>query len=149
MKLITALILILTMCNTYASPIDKPQDGVKYRQSAYFLLRMNTGPLAKMVMKKAEFDADKFRYYAERAALIAQFPKDGFAEKWLTADSEAKPEIWENKADFDKKMQLLIDATQSMADISKTGSKEDMFNAFKTMAKACKACHKKYRMDDD
>jgi len=150
MKIIISLIAaFIIMGNSFATSIQKSEHGVKYRQSAYFMLRMNTGPLADMVMKKADFDAEKFRYYAERVAILAQFPKDGFEQKWIAGETAAKADIWEDKTDFDEKMQALIDATQSMADISKTGDKDAMFNAFKKMGKTCKACHKKYKVKDD
>ena len=148
MKILLSLVIFIAPTLLLATSIQKPEHGVKYRQSAYFMLRMNTGPLAAMVMKKAEFDAEKFRYYAERVAILAKFPQDGFAKKWLAGETAAKEDIWNNKDDFNEKMQALINSSQAMADISKTGSKEDMFNAFKKMGKACKDCHNKYKADD-
>jgi cytochrome c556 len=149
MKILLLLTFLLTPFISLASSIEDAGQAVRYRQSAYFLIRMNTDPLAQMMMGKTEFDAEKFRHYAERVAMLARFPTDGFEQNWLEGKTKAKKEIWENKADFDDKMQTFVDATEAMASISKKGTKSEMFNAFKKMGKACKACHKKYRYKDD
>ena len=50
-KLVLGSILTLGAGTMTASDIiSKDEHGVRYRQSAYFMLRMNTGPMAAMMM---------------------------------------------------------------------------------------------------
>ncbi len=58
--------------------------------------------------------------------------------------TEAKPEIWQDKADFDAKAKDLEAATAKAAAAAPNGL--DAFKvAFGPVGKACKACHEKYR----
>jgi cytochrome c556 len=59
-------------------------------------------------------------------------------------DTEAKPEIWQDKADFESKAKDLQAATAKAAAAAPGGL--DAFKvAFGAVGKACKACHEKYR----
>lgn len=58
--------------------------------------------------------------------------------------TEAKPEIWEDKTDFELKAKDLEAATAKAAAAAPGGL--DAFKvAFGPVGKACKACHEKYR----
>jgi cytochrome c556 len=139
---------ILLTAQIQASPIlDSDDKAVRYRQSAYFILRSNTGPLAAMARGKMDYDAEMFKTYAAKVAMIAELPQDGFAQKWLNYESNAKADIWDNKADFDQKMANFIKAAKAMAVTAQTGDKSDNIKAFGKMGKTCKACHDKYKKD--
>ena len=57
--------------------------------------------------------------------------------------TEADPKIWQNKADFDKRLTEL--ATLATA-ASKATTPETFKPAFQKVGASCKACHDVYRM---
>jgi cytochrome c556 len=63
------------------------------------------------------------------------------------AGSKAKPEIWENRADFDAKLKDLLDRSATLATVAKAGDAAQSKAAFIDTANACKACHDKYRAE--
>ena len=58
--------------------------------------------------------------------------------------TKAKPEIWKNKADFEKKMQDMTAATEVLAKAAAAGEKGAIMKAFKETGGTCKACHDDY-----
>jgi cytochrome c556 len=61
--------------------------------------------------------------------------------------TQAKPELWSNRDDFDAKMKNLVDRSATLATVAKTADAEKTKAAFGDTAQACKACHDKYRDD--
>ena len=62
--------------------------------------------------------------------------------------TEALPIIWEDKADFDKKVLAMQDAAGNLATVAQGGDIAAIGAAFKTTGGTCKDCHDKYREDD-
>ena len=147
-KLLIVSALLLSHVGLMASEILQSDDkGVRYRQSAYFILRTNTGPLAAMARGKMDYDEAMFKKYAARVGMIAEFVPDGFEEPWMNGSSEAKKAIWENKDDFNAKMNDFLIAARALAETAKLGDQKANINAFKDLGKTCKACHDKYKAD--
>ena len=61
------------------------------------------------------------------------------------ADTDAKADIWTNRADFDAKMKDLVDRSATLATVAKTGDFARSKAAFFDTANTCKACHDKYK----
>lgn len=55
--------------------------------------------------------------------------------------TRAKPEIWTQRADFDKAMNDLIAATTAIGDAAKSGSVDAVKAQWPKVAEACGACH--------
>jgi cytochrome c556 len=125
----------------------KPEQLIEYRQSVYQVLVWNFGPMGAAVQGKIPFDKDAFAKQAARVATMAPMAAEGFARESLAANSDAKPEIWKNKAEFDKLMQNLVTKTAALAEVSKSGDLAKIRPAFGEAAQACKACHDKFKKD--
>ena len=122
----------------------KPEDAIKYRQSAMFLVGQNFGPLAAMAQGKIPYDKDAAIKHAEIVAFVSKLPLRGFQPGTdMGGDTKAKPEIWENMDDFKAKLEKMQQET------AKLPAAAGDFNALKAQAgetgKACKACHDKYK----
>lgn len=101
------------------------------------------GQLNRMNRGQDPYDPAKAKAAFERiaAAGTAFAPLFG-AEP--TAVGAALPSIWENKADFDQRLQKLIsDAKAGAATSDEAGFK----TAFTTLQPSCGVCHKVYRGD--
>jgi cytochrome c556 len=124
----------------------KPEDAIKYRQSAMFLVGQNFGPLAAMAQGKIPYDKEAAIRHADIVAFVSKLPLQGFQPGTDTGgNTKAKPEIWENMDDFKAKLEKMQQEAAKLAEVAQSGD----FNALKAQVgetgKACKACHDKYR----
>lgn len=55
--------------------------------------------------------------------------------------TRAKPEIWTQRADFDKATQTLIAETETLGDAAKSGNADAVKTQWPKVAEACGACH--------
>jgi len=122
----------------------KPEDAIKYRQSAMFLVGQNFGPLAAMAQGKIPYDKDAAIKHAEIVAFVSKLPLRGFQPGTdMGGDTKAKSEIWENMDDFKAKLEKMQQETAKLPEVAGD------FNALKAQVgetgKACKACHDKYK----
>jgi cytochrome c556 len=146
-----AVALLTTTC-LFAGAVQaegapsKGEQALKYRKSLYQVMAWNFGPIGAMAQGKAPYDAAEFAKRATRVALIAPMLVEGFpAESKDLPNSELKPAMWANRADFDAKMQDLVDRSARLATVAKTGDFAQSKAAFFDTANACKACHEKYK----
>jgi cytochrome c556 len=89
---------------------------------------------------------ESFQHFADDLATAASLDiARGFPEGSHTGQTRAKPEIWENKTDFDSKIGDLKEATMALKIAAVTGDKGKIMEAFKATGGACKACHDDYK----
>ena len=137
-----------SVANAQGAPPSKGEQALKYRKSVYQVMAWNFAPIAAMAQGKVPYDAATFAMRAERVAMIAPMLKEAYPpESKDVANSKLKPVMWENRADFDAKLQSLIDKTAALAATAKAGDFENSKAAFLDAGGACKACHDKYKAD--
>ncbi len=140
---------LATLVAGTAAAAVKPETAIHYRQAAYTMIGWNFGPMAQMVRGKAPWDATAFARHAERVALLAPQLLEGFPEgSGSGAETEAKPEIWSDRAGFEAKMDDFVRASKLLAEVARGGDEAKAKEQFKATAGACKACHDRYRVDD-
>ncbi len=122
---------------------QKPEDAIKYRKSALFIVGQSFGPLAAMVQGKMPYDRDAAIRYAEIAAFVAKLPWGSFGPGTDTGDTKAKPGIWQNQADFESKRDAMLAEIQKLPQAA--GTLDSLKAQVGATGKACKACHDEYR----
>lgn len=123
----------------------KPDDAIKYRKNALFVMQQNFGRVAGMASGKVPFDAKVAAESAAVADFVGKLPWVAFGPETDLGDTKAKPEIWSNKAKFDdyaKKMQVELSKLDAAA---KTGKLDAIKVAVGATGEACKACHDDFR----
>jgi cytochrome c556 len=145
----SALVLLLAGC-VFAGAVQaqaaKPEQVLKYRKALYSVIGWNFGPMSAMAQGKVPYNADEFARRAERVALVAPMLSEAFPpESKGVANSELKPEMWTNRADFDARMKDMVERSAALAAAAKTGDFEKSKAAFMQTAQTCKACHDKYK----
>ncbi|HEX9207350.1 MAG TPA: cytochrome c [Steroidobacteraceae bacterium] len=129
-----------------AAPPTKAEQVLKYRKSLYQVMAWNFGPMSAMAQGKMPYDAKEFALRADRVATIAPMLAEAFPpDSKGVANSELKPEMWANRADFDAKMKDLVDKSAALAAAAKTGDFAKSKAAFFDTGNACKNCHDKYK----
>ena len=138
---------VVLMGSTLATATDI-EDAIEYRQGVYNTIKWNFGPMAAMVKGKIDFDAAEFSRRADVVAVLAKLPREGFIDGSDVGDTDAKPEIWENKDKFNEGMDALAKNAAALADAAKSGDMDVIKPAFGTLGKTCKGCHDDFRVED-
>jgi cytochrome c556 len=141
---LAALVLASTALAAVAQQ-PKPEDEIKLRKSAYTLMGYNFASLGAMVQEKKPYNKDEAIRNADFVALLSTVPKTFFGDETKKGESKAKPEIWENKADFDKKMDRMMAETAKLPQIARSGDLAALKKQVAETGSACKACHDDYR----
>ncbi len=131
-----------------AAQFAKPEDAIKYRQSALFVMQQNFSRVAAMAAGKAPFDAKVAAESAAVADFTAKLPWAGFGEGTDKGrEYRAKAEIWTDKAkfnDYADKMQVEMGKLNVAA---KSGNLDSIKQAMGGVGGSCKTCHDAFRKD--
>ena len=85
-------------------------------------------------------------YADQLAALTTLDVMRGFADGSDKGTTRAKPEIWQNKPDFQNKMDDLKTAVNALKTVADQGTDRKAIAAqVAATGKACKACHDEYK----
>lgn len=149
MKAIAAFVLAATVA-ALATPamaqFAKPEDAVKYRQSALTVMATHFGRLGAMANGKVPFDA---KQAAENAAIVenmSKLPWAAFGEGTDKAgNTKALPEVWKEQAKFKEASEKLMAETAKLNAAAKVGTLDSLKTAFGATGGACKNCHDTFR----
>jgi cytochrome c556 len=156
MRKIAAIMLLLSFTVFGPAFAQGADDPVKARQQ---LMKEVVGKNMKIIvaMLKEESEQDAVPYDAAKAQAalkaISEVPDKFvtlFPENTSTKDvkTDAKPEIWQNKADFEQKAQGLKTNSLEAAKVASSGKEQLKPVFFGKVAQQCKICHEKYRQPD-
>lgn len=129
-----------------AAQFAKPEDAVKYRKNALFVMQQNFARVAAMAGGKAPFDAKVAADSAAAADFVAKLPWAAFGEGTDKGDTKAKPEIWMEKAKFDDYAQKMQTEMGKLNAAAKTGNLDNIKAAVGAVGGSCKTCHDAFRM---
>ncbi len=127
------------------------QAAAGYRQALMTVIAGNLGPVAGMARDRVPYDAAVATKNVERVAVLSTMVTDAFARDTSAATTleknEASPDIWKQKADFDK----LANDIKAKADAAlaavKGGDQAKAKAALGELGSACGTCHDKYRVE--
>jgi cytochrome c556 len=148
MKTIASFALAAAVC-AFAAPASaqfaKPEDAVKYRQSALFVMAQHFGRIGAMANGRVPYDAKAAVDNAELVAQMSMLPWPGFAANTDKLSQKAKSEIWTEQAKFKDHGEKLTASTSQLLAAAKTNNLDNLKKAFGDTAGTCKACHDNFR----
>lgn len=144
-SVIAAAALVALPASTLAQDARVAQQ-LKLRQSAYTVLGAQMAAMGAMASGRAPYDAAAFRLAAERAAFMATIVPDLFPPG-SAGNGKAKPELWQQQADFQKLMKDMQAKTATLATAARGNDLEAIKPVFGAAGASCKACHDKYKAD--
>lgn len=148
MKAISILVLAsaaLGFSATASAQFAKPDDAIKYRKSALFVMQQHFARLGAMVNGKVPFNAKQAAEDAAIAESMAKLPWAAFGEGTDMGDTKARAEIWMEKDKFKTGSDKLQLEMGKLAAASKTGNLDSIKKAFQATAGTCKSCHDAFR----
>lgn len=124
----------------------KPEDAIKYRQSAYTIMGAQMGKIAAQ-LKSDKPDVALIQRSAGIVDFVSQLPGEGFvpgSEKGGNPPTRAKPEIFTDPKvrDVGKAMRTEV---SKLAEVTKTGDIAAIRTQFQATVKSCDNCHDNYR----
>jgi cytochrome c556 len=137
----------LTGINAHAQ-FQKPEDAIKYRQSALTVMANHLGRVGAMAQGRAPFDAKTAADNAAIVVTMSKLPWVAFGEgtdKGLP--TRAKPEVWKDGAKFKDLQNKMMAEAEKFEAAAKTGSLDAIKAAVSQLGSACKACHDDYRAE--
>jgi len=126
-----------------AAQFAKPEDAVKYRQSALFVMGQHFGRVGAMANGRIPYDAAAASANADIVAEMAKLPWAGFGAG--AEGGKAKPEVWKEGAKFKEHQDKMIAETGKLAVAAKAGNIDTLKAQFGATAGSCKACHDSFR----
>lgn len=148
MKNLTTCLLattVLSLAIPAAAQFAKAEDAIKYRQSALFVMQQNFSRVAGMAAGKIPFDAKVAAESAAVAESMSKLPWAGFGPGTNKGDTDAKPEIWVQKAKFDDYAKKMETEMGKLAVAAKSGNLDNIKAAVGPVGGACKSCHDDFR----
>lgn len=142
---IAAASALLALSAPASAQFAKPEDAIKYRQSALSVMGTHFGRVGAMASGRAPYDAKVAADNAEIVAAMSKLPWAGFMPGTDKGNTKAKPEIWTEQAKFKEYNEKLQAETTKLAAASKTGNLDSLKTAFAATADTCKACHDAFR----
>ncbi len=135
-----ALLSGLLLVAATASRADD-QESIDYREHVMKTMGEQVASINMILQQKAP--PDNFAVHARILAISAATAKKAFEPK--VPGGEAKPEVWDNWADFSKRLDALVAAT---ADLAKTAQEGGLAAAGPKVQSTltCKGCHDTYRV---
>ena len=133
---------MVAMAAPASAQFAKPEDAIKYRQSALSVMGTHFGRVGAMVNGRVPYDA---KVAADNADIVAEMAKLPWAAFGPGTDkggnTRAKPEIWTEQAKFKEYSEKLVGESSKLAAAAKTGNLDALKTAFGATAGSCKACH--------
>lgn len=124
----------------------KPEDAIKYRQSAFSLMGNHFGRIGAMVNGRAPYDAKIATDNANLLVALSRLPGGAFptgSESGL--NTRAKPEIWRDNAKFVAAYERMVGEMAKLP--AAAGAEGTLKTQFGAVAGTCKGCHDDYRRD--
>ena len=146
MKKTVLLVTLLLGAACVNADSMKPEDSVEYRQSAFRLMGFQLNVLNPMHRSQA-YSEDEFAYRSDMLSRLATLALEGFTEESKSIDSRTSVRVWDNREDFDQRMQDFIEVTANMAEASKAGNDRETRDLFRQTLQSCRSCHDQYRLD--
>ncbi|MBK1781062.1 cytochrome c [Advenella sp. WQ 585] len=146
-KQITVLALACTTLFSAAANAQfaKPEDAVKYRQSAKVLMASHFGRMVPVIKGEAPYDAEAIKENVALLNTLAALPWGAFGPGFEGGDS--KSEVWTDTKGFDEKRENFKVAIQNLSTAADSADLAQLKAAFGKAGQSCKSCHDSYRKD--
>lgn len=123
----------------------KPEDAVKYRQSALALTGAHFARIGAVVKGEKPYDKAAVERDAALVETLAKLPFTAFPQGSDLANSKARPEIWKEQDKFKSAADKMQAEVAKLSAAAKSGNIDTIKTAFGAVGQSCKACHDDFR----
>jgi cytochrome c556 len=144
-RLLTTAVL-LAVAAPASAQFSKPEDAIRYRQSAYVIMGHNMGKIFAQ-LKSDKPDVAAIQKSVGIVDFVSQLPGEGYipgSDKGGTPPTRAKPEVFTDPKVREVGRAMRQEVTK-LVEVSKTGDVAAIRTQFQATAKSCDNCHDNYR----
>jgi cytochrome c556 len=131
-----------------AAQFQKPEDAIKYRQSAFTVMANHLGRVGAMAQGRVPFDA---KVAADNTAIVVAMSTLPFTAFGDGTDkgmpTRAKPEIWRESAKFKAAADKMAEEVKKLDGAARAGNLDAVKAAMGAVGGSCKACHDDFRAE--
>jgi cytochrome c556 len=127
------------------SIFTRPTDAIKFRQGVFQVMGMHSQRIGSMVKNERPFDKTAAENDAFIIELMAKELDAAFPPGSDAPPSKAKSDIWQDPAQFKKKLDEVKISSQKLSTAAKSGDIQILRTAFSATAQSCKSCHEDFR----
>ncbi len=141
------LVTVLAFSQNRPNP---DQAAANYRKALMTVIAGNLGPVAGMARDRVPYDAAVATKNVTRVVALSEMIADGFARDTSAATiegNEASPNIWKEKAEFDKLATAVTTKAEAALAAVKGGDQAKAKAALGELGSTCGTCHDKYRVE--
>ena len=129
-----------------AAQFQKPEDAIKYRQSAMALQSAHLGRVFAMANGRVPFDAKAVNDNIEIVSMLnTRLQFAAFIEGSDKGNTRAKPEIWAENDKWNAAVSKSQDDVTKLVVVGKSGNLDQIKAAVGGVGQSCKACHDNYQ----
>jgi len=145
-RICTFLLAILASQGSLAqTAFSRPADAIKYRQAAFQVMSFHRQRIGSMAKDGRPFYKVVPKQAAAIMEMMAAQMEAAFPPGSDAAPSKAKPEVWQDAAQFKQKMDDLKSSTRKLSEATRSGDLNNIRAAFNQTAQSCKSCHEGFR----
>ena len=127
---------------------QKPEDAIKYRQSAMTMMAAHFGRVGAMAQGKVPFDPAAAASNAAIVLTLSKLPFAGYGEGTDKGmPNRAKPEIWKDAAKFKAAAEKMQGEVVKFEAAAKGGNLDAIKAAVTAVGGSCKGCHDDFRAE--
>jgi cytochrome c556 len=128
-----------------AAQFQKPEDAIKYRQSAMALQGHHLGRVFAMANGRVPFDAKVAAEQIEVVAMLNRLQFSAFVDGSDKGNTKAKPEIWSQKDKWAAAVTRSQDDVLKLVAAGRSGNMDQIKTAVGAVGQSCKGCHDDFR----
>ncbi len=145
---IVSLLAAACLCSSLAVAEEHP--AIEYRESLMTLVGANFGPMVAMLKGEIPWDDARMAAYGkDLKAVVGLDILRGFPPGSDQGETRAKPGIWENLEDFQKKLEAMQTEATKLGDTAAGADRKAIGDQIAATGKTCKSCHDEYKKKDD
>ncbi len=145
MALLCGCVGVAERSATPAEPQPTPQQIVAARQAALHMSGATMGHMKAAIDRGA--DVTTLTYGARGVARWARALPTMFPDSTRgITPTRARPEIWDNREDFNAKAAAYATAATRLAEVAQSGDRPAFAAQFDTTRATCQACHDRYQV---
>ncbi len=141
--LATVAPILLLAAGSVVAQFKKPEDAIKYRQSAFTVMANSFGKIGAVVKGEAPYNKDDVAKNAAIVTMLSTLPWQAFGPG--TEGGNAKPEIWSDNAKFKSAAEKMQLAVVDLNTAAQSGNQDAIKKTFGAVGQTCKGCHDEFK----
>ena len=137
----SAFAVVAVFSATVVAQDMRPDRAIKYRQGIMQAQGWQMGVLSRMAKGEIPYNKDQAVRAATFVNELSKMSWEGFVPVSDSGNTKARPDVWKDKAKFDRLAQEMQSETPKLVAAANSGDVAQLRAAVGAVGKACNNCH--------